>query len=425
MKVSSMYQKTVLSNGLRIITEKIEHYKSVSLGIWVGTGSRDENNSNNGVSHFIEHMIFKGTPSRDTLLIAKELDAIGGLSNAFTGKEYTCFHSKVLEKDFFYLAEILSDIFLNSSFTIEDIEREKQVVLQEISMVEDSPEEQVHELFNAQFFEQHPLGRPVLGTMETVESLTRDIILGHKNTYYSPDRIIIAAAGNIEHDEVVKTFEKQFGALEPVLTESTKCDHELNSSIQCSYRELEQINICLGGKAPSLSSDMRFAGAVLNTILGGNMSSRLFQEVREKRGLAYSIYSFLSAYMDAGILGICVGTDPNETNNVLDVINAEIVKIQEGDLTEKDLNEARDHLVGGILLGSENTDSRMMRLAKNEYVFGRFIEYEELVENLNQVTLDDIMTCIKDAFSKESVVVTTLGSLKQEELTLSSNSIFS
>jgi len=421
MKVFNMYQKSVLSNGLRIITEKIEHYKSVSLGIWVGTGSRDENQNNNGVSHFIEHMIFKGTPSRDTLLIAKELDAIGGLSNAFTGKEYTCFHSKVLDKDFFTLAEILSDIFLNSSFDPEDIEREKQVVLQEISMVEDSPEEQVHELFNAQVFNNHPLGKPVLGTAETVTAITRDSIIEHMKMYYSPDRIIIAAAGNIDHDEVVKTFEKQFGGLEPVTKENREYSHELTSSIICSYRDLEQINICMGGKAPSLSSDMRFAGAILNTILGGNMSSRLFQEIREKRGLAYSIYSFLSAYMDTGLFGICAGTGPGDVNNVLDVVNSEIVKLQGGDLSEKDLEEARDHLVGGILLGSENTDSRMMRIAKNEFVFGRYIEYEELVDNLKRVTLDDIMTCIRHAFTPGSVAITTLGSVNREDLDLTNN----
>ena len=421
MKVFNMYQKSVLSNGLRIITEKIEHYKSVSLGIWVGTGSRDENQNNNGVSHFIEHMIFKGTPSRDTLLIAKELDAIGGLSNAFTGKEYTCFHSKVLDKDFFTLAEILSDIFLNSSFDPEDIEREKQVVLQEISMVEDSPEEQVHELFNAQVFSNHPLGKPVLGTSETVTAITRDSIIEHMKMYYSPDRIIIAAAGNIDHDEVVKTFEKQFGGLEPVTKENREYSHELTSSIICSYRDLEQINICMGGSAPSLSSDMRFAGAILNTILGGNMSSRLFQEIREKRGLAYSIYSFLSAYMDTGLFGICAGTGPGDVNNVLDVVNSEIVKLQGGDLSEKDLEEARDHLVGGILLGSENTDSRMMRIAKNEFVFGRYIEYEELVDNLKRVTLDDIMTCIRHAFTPGSVAITTLGSVNREDLDLTNN----
>jgi predicted Zn-dependent peptidase len=420
-----MYEKTVLSNGIRIVTEKIDHYKSVSLGIWVGTGSRDENNNNNGVSHFIEHMLFKGTPSRDTLLIARELDAIGGLANAFTGKEYTCFHSKVLDKDFNKLVEILSDIFLNSSFDPAEIEKEKQVVLQEISMVEDSPEEQVHELFNAQFFSSHPLGLPVLGTPETVSSFTRDRIIEYMRDFYSTDRIIISAAGNIEHQDVVKAFEEKFKRMEPVKREIRKIPHVPASSIICSYKELEQINIIMGGKAPTLTSKMRFAGAILNTILGGNMSSRLFQEIREKRGLAYSIYSFISSYIDSGILGICVGSDPDETNNVIDVINKEIIRIENGDLSEEDINEAREHLIGGIMLGSENTDSRMMRIAKNEFIFGRYIEYEEVVDHLKKVTLDDIVECMKQSFLPGGVAITTLGSVNRDDLDMSKNIFFS
>ncbi len=425
MKVFSMYEKTVLSNGIRIITEKIDHYKSVSLGIWVGTGSRDENSINNGVSHFIEHMLFKGTPSRDTLLIARELDAIGGLANAFTGKEYTCFHSKVLDKDFNKLVEILSDIFLNSSFDPAEIEKEKQVVLQEISMIEDSPEEQVHELFNAQFFSSHPLGLPVLGTPETVSSFDRDGILEYMRGYYNTDRIIISAAGNIEHKDVVKAFEEKFKRLEPVKRESKKISHSPASSIVCSYKELEQINIIIGGKAPTLTSKMRFAGAILNTILGGNMSSRLFQEIREKRGLAYSIYSFISSYIDSGILGICVGSDPDEVNNVIDVINKEILKIEEGDLSEADIDEAREHLIGGILLGSENTDSRMMRIAKNEFIFGRYIEYAEVIDYLKKVTIDDIVECMKQSFYPGGVAITTLGSVNRDDLDLGNNCFFS
>jgi predicted Zn-dependent peptidase len=419
-----MYEKTVLSNGIRIVTEKIDHYKSVSLGIWVGTGSRDENSINNGVSHFIEHMLFKGTPSRDTLLIAKELDAIGGLANAFTGKEYTCFHSKVLDKDFNRLVEILSDIFLNSSFDPAEIEKEKQVVLQEISMIEDSPEEQAYELFNAQFFSSHPLGLPVLGTPETVSSFTRDGILEYMRGYYNTGRIIISAAGNIEHKDVVKVFEEKFKRLEPVKRDINKIPHAPESSIVCSYKKLEQINIIMGGKAPTLTSKMRFAGAILNTILGGNMSSRLFQEIREKRGLAYSIYSFISSYIDSGMLGICVGSDPDEVNNVIDVINKEIMKIEEGDLSEVDINEAREHLIGGILLGSENTDSRMMRIAKNEFIFGRYIEYEEVVEYLKNVTLDDIVECMKQSFLPGGVAITTLGSVNRDDLDLSNNIFF-
>lgn len=420
-----MYRKTEFSNGVRIISERLEHFKSVSLGIWVGTGSRDEDERLNGISHFIEHMIFKGTPRRDTLLIAKELDSIGGLFNAFTGKENTCFHSRVLDKHFPTLAEILSDIFLNSIFDPDDIDREKQVILQEINMLEDSPEEQVHELFNRQFFSNHPLGMSVLGSSETVANIKRDVILDYMSGYYSPDRIIIAAAGNIEHNELVDAFEKLFKGLKPVEKKVRKYTHEMHRNIQCYYKELEQTNICIGAAAPSLLSEKRYAGAILNTILGGNMSSKLFQEVREKRGLAYSIYSFLSAYMDAGILGISVGTDPREVNNVLAVINDEILKIQEGSLSEDDLQSARDHIIGSIMLGSENTDSRMMRLAKNEFVFGRYVEYEELIENLEQVTLNDVLDCMKEAFSQKNVAVTTLGMVNPEDLRFTPGSIFS
>jgi predicted Zn-dependent peptidase len=420
-----MYHKTVLSNGIRIITEKLEHFKSVSLGIWVGTGSRDEDEKLNGISHFIEHMIFKGTPSRDTLSIAKELDAIGGLSNAFTGKENTCFHSRVLDRHFSILADILSDIFLNSSFDPDNINRERQVILQEISMVEDSPEEQVHELFNRQFFSNHPLGMSVLGSSETITNIKRDTILDYMSRYYSPERIIIAAVGNVEHNEVVDAFEKLFSGLKPAEGKEKKYTHDIDRNIRCYYKELEQTNICIGGAAPSLSSEKRYAGAILNTILGGNMSSRLFQEVREKRGLAYSIYSYFSAYMDAGILGISVGTDSREVNNVLDVISNEIVKIQEGNLSEDDIQTAREHIIGNIMLGSENTDSRMIRLAKNEFVFGRHVEYEELIGNLEQVTIDDVIDCMKEAFSERNAAVTTLGTLKREDLRFSPGSIFS
>jgi predicted Zn-dependent peptidase len=335
-----MYRKTVLQNGIRIVTEKLEHSCALSLGIWVSVGSRDEVEKESGISHFIEHMIFKGTEARDSLRIAKELDAIGGFSNAFTGKEYTCFHAKVLDKHFPILADILSDIFLHSIFNTQDIKREKQVIFQEIRMVDDSPEEYIHDMFQAQFWLNHPLGRSIL----------------------------------------------------------------------------EQVHIILGGKAPHLLSDARFASALFNTILGGNMSSRLFQEIREKMGLAYSIYSFLSEYIDAGLLGVCVATDTSQVNNVLQITNREIKKIQKGDISQADLLAAREHLIGAILLSSENTDTRMMRIAKNECVFGRYISYEELVERLEKVTVDDVVHCAQEIFKSDVVSLATLGPFNQTEL---------
>ncbi|UCF56929.1 MAG: insulinase family protein, partial [Deltaproteobacteria bacterium] len=373
-----MYRKTVLKNGARIISERMDHFRSVSLGIWVGVGSRDEVEKENGISHFIEHMIFKGTLNRSSLQIAKELDAIGGLSNAFTGKEHTCFHSKVLNKHFSNMADILSDIFLNSIFDPQDMDRERQVILQEINMMEDTPEDHIHVLFNRLCWNNHPLGMCVLGTDETVSSIKKETILNYIRRFYTPNRIILTAAGNIDHDGLVAYFQPLFEPLQSSNEEPPRSIPHVSAGVSCYWKDLEQVHICLGGRAPNLTSDLRFAGAVLNTILGGNMSSRLFQEIREKRGLAYSVYSFLSAYMDTGLLGVYVATDPSKVNHVLKIVNTEIRKIKGGEVSKSDLSAAREHLIGGILLGSENTDIRMMRLAKNDYVFGRYVSYDEL-----------------------------------------------
>jgi len=379
-----MYRKTVLKNGVRIISERLAHFRSVSLGIWVDVGSRDEVEKENGVSHFIEHMSFKGTRNRSSLQIAKELDAIGGLSNAFTGKENTCFHSKVLDKHFPLMADILSDIFLNSIFDPQDMERERQVILQEINMVEDTPDEHIHVLFNRIFWPDHPIGMPILGTVKTVPFIKKETVLNYIKRFYSPHRIVISAAGNIDHGAMVDFFQPLFESLEPGDQGPSRSIPRVHSDISCNHKELEQVHICLGGKAPPLSSERRFAGAILNTILGGNMSSRLFQEIREKRGLAYSVYSFLSAYMDTGLFGVYVGTGPLEVNRALGVIAAEINKIRRGEISRSDLSAAQEHLIGGILLGSESTDSRMMRLARNEYLFGRYQSFEELVSHLER-----------------------------------------
>jgi len=357
-----MYRKTILGNGVRIITERLEHFRSVSLGLWVSVGSRDEEGRENGISHFIEHMNFKGTRTRNSFQIAKELDAIGGFSNAFTGKEYTCFHSKVLDKHFSTLADILSDIFLNSTFDPEEIDRERQVILQEISMADDTPDEHIHELFNRLFWTDHPLGMSVLGTGETVSALDKKAILDYIIRFYTPDRMIIAATGSIDHEEVVDFFRPLFESLNTGTVIPSIDSPHIRQGISCLHKDLEQVHICMGGKAPHLLSDRRFAGAILNTILGGNMSSRLFQEIREKRGLAYSIYSFLSAYIDTGLLGVSMGTGPQEVNKALSIINYEIRKIQSGEISGVDLAAAKEHLTGGILLGSESSDARMMRL---------------------------------------------------------------
>ncbi|MBE9550695.1 MAG: insulinase family protein [Proteobacteria bacterium] len=412
-----MFNKTVLKNGVRIISEQLEHLQSVSLGIWVDTGSRDELKEENGICHFIEHMIFKGTRNRSSLQIAKELDAIGGLSNAFTGKETTCFHARVLGKHFTILSDILSDIFLNSSFDVNDMERERQVILQEISMVEDAPDDNIHVLFNRLFWGGHPIGMSILGTLETVSAIGKETILKYINEYYVPEKILLVAAGNVNHNSMVSFFEPLFeSAYGGGNSGSKRSIPRTNGGLSVNFKELEQVHLCLGGESPSQTSDRRFACAIFSTILGGNMSSRLFQEIRENRGLAYSVYSFLSAYVDTGFLGVYAATDFQNVNPVLETIQAEIKKINRGELTKSDLTAAKDHLIGGIYLASESADNRMMRVAKNEIIFGRYVDYDELISNLERVTVDEVVEIAGRVFEDGKVSLAALGPIREEDL---------
>jgi predicted Zn-dependent peptidase len=413
-----MVNKTVLENGLRIVSERVDHFRSVSLGIWVNVGSRDEGERENGVSHFIEHMIFKGTPIRNSLRIAKELDAIGGLSNAFTGTEYTCFHSRVLDKHLPALADILSDIFLHSLFDPQDMNRERQVILQEINMLEDTPDEQIHVLFSGLFWMDHPLGMPVMGTPRTVSAIDKDTVLSHIGRFYTPGRIIIAAAGNVDHEALVKHLRPLFESLPKDADGPVRTAPRSHTAVSCRYKDLEQVHLCLGGTAPPVSSDLRFAGAVLNTILGGNMSSRLFQEIREKRGLAYNVYSFLSSFLDAGVMGVYLGTDAKNANRALKVIQREIKKIQQGKISRADLRATKEHLIGGVLLSSENTDTLMMRLAKNETLFGRYVGFDEIVARIEKVSVDEVVAVASQAFKGRNVSLVTLGPLEEKDLDL-------
>jgi len=391
--------------------------RSVSLGIWVNAGSRDEDRSENGISHFIEHMSFKGTRNRSSLQIAKELDAIGGQSNAFTGKENTCFHGRVLGKHFKFFADILSDISLNSTFEPDDMELERQVILKEVSMMEDMPDDNIHVLFNRLFWVDHPIGRPILGTRETVSSIGRETIQKYIDKFYVPERILVVASGDVDHQSMVSSFEPFFESFSAGGDlNSERSTPRSNAGISIHFKDLEQVHICLGGKAPSHASEKRFVCAILNTILGGNMSSRLFQEIRENRGLAYSIYSFLSLYVDAGLLGIYVATDQNKVNSVLETIQTEIIKIRKGELSESDLSAAKEYLTGGIYLASENADSRMMRITKDEIIFGRYVSYEELVSKLETVTVDDVIEVARDIFREDQISLVTLGPFKEEDL---------
>jgi len=411
------YKKTVFANGTKIITESLSHSKSVSLGIWVNAGSRDELDKDRGIFHLIEHMTFKGTKSRSAIQIAKDLDTIGGFSNAFVGKEQTCFHARVLNKHLQFLADLLSDIFINSIFAERDLELEKAVVLQEISMTEDTPDEYVQVLFDQAFWGEDPLGKPILGTKETVSSVNRRGILDYVSRFYSPQRVIIAAAGSVGHDLLVDYFRTFFEALPDHDNGSPARPIPLTTPTVSSYpKELEQVHLCLGAQASSLSEERRFAEAIFNTILGGNMSSRLFQEIREKRGLAYSVYSHISGYRDTGLARIYVATDKEEINRVLELIELLIKGIQNGDLSAGDIARAKEYLIGGILLGSENADNLMVQLAKNELIFERYIHHKELIAELKKVTLDEVIEASQRIFSGGNVSLTVLGPVDRDKI---------
>ncbi|MFW6147785.1 MAG: M16 family metallopeptidase [Thermodesulfobacteriota bacterium] len=411
------HRKTTFDNGIRLITDRVAHAKSVSMGIWVNAGSRDEHEQDHGIFHFIEHMIFKGTKSRSAMQIAKDLDAIGGFSNAFTSKEQTCFYARVLERHLPFVIDLLSDIFINSVFAERDLELEKSVVLQEINMMEDTPDEYVQVLFDQSFWEGDPLGKSILGTKDAVASITRDDIIRHVSQFYSPAKVVIAAAGSVNHDSLVTSFQPLFEGLPsqpgPFPARSTP---KSKSCISLHSKELEQVHLCLGSTASPLSAKERFAEAIFNTLLGGNMSSRLFQEIREKRGLAYTIYSSISGYIDTGTIKVYAATDRDQTNKVLELVVQVIKDIQNGNVDEGDLTRAKEYLTGGILLGTENNDVLMTRLARNEFIFGRYISYRELVSELYKVTLDEVVAAAQRIFSSDGVSLTALGPLDKDQL---------
>ena len=411
------YKKTVLANGIKIITEHIPHAKSISLGIWVNAGSRDEFEQERGIFHLIEHMIFKGTKSRSATQIAKDLDTIGGFSNAFTSKEQTCFYARVLDHHLKFLTELFSDIFIDSLFSEDDLELEKAVVLQEISMMEDTHDEYVQILSDQLFWAGEPLGRPILGTKETVKGITKGQIHDYLSRFYSSQGVVIAAAGKVNHDLLVNYFTPFFESL-PANSDCIppRFTPPVNPSVSCYPKQLEQVHLCLGAQASSLSGKERFAEAVFNTILGGNMSSRLFQEIREKRGLAYSLYSYLIAYTDTGLIRIYVATDKNAVNQVLELMGSLITDIQKGDLSEHDVGGAKDYLVGGLMLATESTNNLMMRLAKNEYVFNRYVSHDELIAELDRVTLNEVIDASRRMFSADKVSVTVLGPVERDSL---------
>ena len=409
-------QSTRLPNGVRVVSETLADLPSVTAGIWVENGSRYETPEQAGISHFLEHLFFKGTERRTAAGIAEEMDAVGGVLNAFTGKEYTCYYAKVLGADLPMTTELLADLFLESVFDTAEVDRERQVVLQEISQAEDTPDDFIHDLFNLHFWQGHPLALPIFGSVETVNAIDRAALMKLIDDRYRANQVFIAAAGAVDHDKLTADCARLFGSIHggasiPPMTQPSEHPLVLNH-----LKKLEQAHLCIGGRGISQVDPLRYAAYVLNTALGGGMSSRLFQEVREKRGRVYSIYSFLSAFLDCGYFGIYAGTSPEWVDEVIEVTINEVRQVVREGLKPTELARAKTQLKGNMLLGMESTDSRMNRLARNEIYFGREIPLEEIARGIEGVSNDQVVELAAKCFQPDRMGMVMLGDLKGREL---------
>jgi predicted Zn-dependent peptidase len=411
-------ERAELPNGLVVVTEKMPHVRSVSVGMWMGSGSRGEAPERNGMSHFIEHMVFKGTEHRSAEEIARSIDSIGGMLDAFTAKEMICFNAKVLDEHLPIAFEIISDLVLRPRFDDQDLGKEKQVVLEEIKMELDNPDYLVHELFTQGFWPDHALGRPILGTPETVRSFNRDSLFSCYRPWYAPDNMVLTAAGHLEHAHLVELAEKEFGRM-PASGFSRRADAPSpQAPIRVEKkRDLEQVHICIGVPAYPMAHERRFAAAVLNNILGGGMSSRLFQKIREQQGLAYAVFSELSPYSDTGMLTIYAGTAGETAAKVVDMVAAEFRAIKESLVSEEELRRAKDHLKGSLMLSLESTSSRMSNLARQEMYFTRFYTLDELLVSIEEVTREELQSIAREFFRTDQIAVTVLGNLNGFSLT--------
>ncbi|MFA7347956.1 MAG: pitrilysin family protein [Desulfurivibrionaceae bacterium] len=414
--MANSYQKTVLDNGIRIITEKIPS-RTVSAGIWVDVGARDEQPHNNGSAHFVEHMLFKGTPSRTAQEIAQEFDTLGGMSNAFTSGETTSYYATVLDDQVERVAGLMGDIFLNSLFEEDEVVREREVVLQEISMVEDTPDDRIHELFTGSLWGEHPLGYTVLGRREVVAAMDSTSLREYMRSEYTPERIVIAASGNVDHARFCHLWQKQMGNLSGLNRGNSRRRQPtpLAPVRKLHKKNLEQAHLVLGTYGLPLVAPERYVLYLLHVLLGGNMSSRLFQEVREKEGLAYSIYSYLSSFTDSGYLGVYLGVDPTVVNKAMALVAKEITGLRQNSVSEELLARAKDYAKAGIFLSAENMESRMTRIARNELTFGRYVSFDEVAAGFDQVRPEDISDLAGRLFSKP-LFATVLGPLKAKDV---------
>jgi predicted Zn-dependent peptidase len=411
-------RREVLPNGLIVLTEEMQHIRSVSIGIWVKSGSRHEQAEHNGISHFLEHMVFKGTQTRTAEEIARQIDSIGGNLDAFTAKECICFNVKVLDEHLPIALEVLSDLVLNPVFDSKDIARERGVILEEIKMDEDSPDYLVHEIFTQNFWKDHPLGKPILGTKETVRHFEQPLVVDYYGKRFTPGNLIIAAAGHINHAQFVKLAAERFMHLKPVSNGLHDSVPEPAARIiMRNKKALEQVQICVGVPAYPISHEKRYASYILNTLLGGGMSSRLFQNVRERQGLAYAIYSELNPYRDTGCLSVYAGTSLESAPRVVELVVGEFRDLKQKRISDEELRRTKEQLKGSLMLSLESTTARMSNLARQEMYFDRFFGLDEIIERIEAVTAGELVSLANEFFHGDRIAVTVLGNLEGMKIT--------
>ena len=407
-----MFQREQMQNGIRIVMEPITYVNSVSIGIWVKIGSRYESITNNGVSHFIEHMLFKGTKNRTAKEIANSIDKIGGQINAFTSKESTCYYAKVLDSHFDIALDVLSDMFFNSNFSSEEIEKEKGVIIEEISMYEDSPEDLVHDLFAQAVWSENPLGMSILGTEESLAKIDRSSMLDYYNSNYIPENIVISVVGNIEPKVVAEKIKKCFETYNPRLKAVNKLKEpsfETNSIIRS--KDTEQIHLCIGFDGVDIRNSHYYPLLVVNNIFGGAMSSRLFQSIREDKGLAYSVFSYPSSYQDCGLFSIYAGMKPTQLHKVSELIMQEIHEIKKNGISQEELYDSKEQLKGSYILGLESTSGRMISIGKSELMLNKIYSPSEIIEKIDRIDMESVDNAIKHIFTLDKMAAAVIGSV--------------
>lgn len=410
-----MINRITLENGVRIICEKIPHVRSVSVGIWVGAGSRNEKKEINGISHFIEHMLFKGTKKRSAKEIAESIDSIGGQINAFTGKECTCYYTKTLDTHIDIAIDVLTDMFFNSVFSEKDIDIERKVVLEEISMYEDSPEDLVHDYLSETVWENDAIGMPILGTYESLHNIERDTIVNYISEHYLPENTVIAVAGNFDDNVLIDIVKKNFGSWysdrKPV-KQFEKANFKVSNRIK--QKDIEQVHICLGFEGIEHGNDDLYSLLAINNVFGGGMSSRLFQKIREERGLVYSIYSYPSSYCNAGLFTIYAGMNPEHRDTFLKLVMEEIKILIKHGISEEELAKSKEQLKGSYILGLESTSSRMNSLGKSELMLGKVYTPEEVLKKIDEVNNEKVREIIEKVFQMEKMSIAVVGNINEK-----------